>query len=475
MKFKNFLLIFFLISLILPNYVKSDECKNFEDKVLEIPYPEDGLVTDGQQPRNNLGIYFHKTYDYEKNKIVIKRNQDGYPIVKISLLQKNIKPLSLITSINGANLSKVGDSNIYDLVAKKTSNLETSDGNYTIKAKEYDLYPFDLEFFSIRAIDEIKTKEGEFQLDYSFQVTHERPDWIVAGREIGNLTICPIDELTEKSQIYSPVTNQTSFLEQIGYDQDKTFSSYEQIYFEEFDKTVTQSSHEGVARIKVDFDLKRFPFDEQVLKIKLYPPYGIEKNEQNNYPKAYVSTFTSRNNVYLDLKRYKNDNFLKEWTITDYKVENEIEIEDTVSPFDRDKLTQSIFDVIILKIKVKRNINYFIFKIIIPVFLILSIVWSVMWIPPNQVESRLTTSIVGLLSLIAYNFVFNDDLPKLSYLTSLDRYVLLSYLFCAIPTFLTVYFSRLTKKDYQIALAVNKKSRIVGIVIYIISTYVIFS
>ena len=83
MKFKNFLLIFFLISLILPNYVKSDECKNFEDKVLEIPYPEDGLVTDGQQPRNDLGIYFHKTYDYEKNKIVIKRNQDGYPIVKI--------------------------------------------------------------------------------------------------------------------------------------------------------------------------------------------------------------------------------------------------------------------------------------------------------------------------------------------------------------------------------------------------------
>jgi len=475
MKLKNFLFLFFLMCFILPNYVKSDECKNFQDKVLEIPYPEDGLVTDGQQPKNDLGIYFHKTYDYKQNKITIKRNENNHPIVKISLIEKNIKPSSLITSINDINLSKINDSQIYNLLAKKTSNVKTPNGNYLITGKEYDLYPFDLEFFSIIAIDEIKTKEGEFQLDYSFQVTHERPDWIEAGREIGNLTICPIDELTENSQIYSPVTNQTTFLEQIGYDQDKTFSSYEQIYFEEFDKTVTQSSHEGVARIKVDFDLKKFPFDEQVLKIKLYPPYGIERNEQDNYPKAYVSTFTPRNNVYLDLKRYKNDNFLKEWSITDFKVDNEIEIEDTVSPFDRDKLTQSIFDVIVLKIKVKRNINYFIFKIIIPVFLILSIVWSVMWIPPNQVESRLTTSIVGLLSLIAYNFVFNDDLPKLSYLTSLDRYVLLSYLFCAIPTFLTVYFSRLTKKDYQTALAVNKKSRTIGIVIYIISTAVIFS
>ena len=98
-----------------------------------------------------------------------------------------------------------------------------------------------------------------------------------------------------------------------------------------------------------------------------------------------------------------------------------------------------------------------------------------MWIPPIQVESRLTTSIVGLLSLIAYNFVFNDDLPKLSYLTSLDRYILLSYLFCAIPTFLTIYFSRMTKKDYNVALEVNKKSRIMGMIIYLFSTAIIFS
>ena len=98
-----------------------------------------------------------------------------------------------------------------------------------------------------------------------------------------------------------------------------------------------------------------------------------------------------------------------------------------------------------------------------------------MWIPPNQVESRLTTSIVALLALIAYNFVFNEDLPKLSYLTSLDRYILLSYLFCAIPTFLTIYFSRLTKKDYKIALNVNKRSRLLGIIIYGLTTAYIFS
>ena len=39
------------------------------------------------------------------------------------------------------------------------------------------------------------------------------------------------------------------------------------------------------------------------------------------------------------------------------------------------------------------------------------------------------------------NFVFQDDLPKLDILTSLDKFVLLSYIFCAIPIFTTIFFN----------------------------------
>ena len=204
-------------------------------------------------------------------------------------------------------------------------------------------------------------------------------------------------------------------------------------------------------------------------------PEDIQLNLSDLISKPYVSTFTPLANTYLYLNKYKNDNYLKEWKIVDIRVSNSLASDDYVSFSDNSKFETVLNDNINIDIEVERNTNYFIFKIIIPVFLILSIAWSVMWIPPNQVESRLTTSIVALLALIAYNFVFNEDIPKLSYLTSLDRYILLSYLFCAIPTFLTIYFSRLTKKDYNIALSVNKKSRLIGLVIYALSTTLIFS
>ena len=456
------------------NLLFADECKNFEDKVLAIPIPEVGMVTDGQQPKFDVGLFFHQDYDYEQDKILIRRDENNHPILKFSFVQRDIASNTPITNINNNDSSLLLDSEILELISKEEIYISTSNNEYKINAIEYDLYIFDLEYFNINAIDEIKTKEGEFQIDYSFQVSNERPDWIEPGREIGNNTICSLAELHESTRIFSPIDD-VDFLTQIGLDQDKVTVYYDQIYYSETDKTFSTATFAGVARIKSDFDLKKFPFDEQELKIEFYPPYSIDYNDDRNYPKPFVTLFQTRSNVYLDIEKYKNNNYLKEWTVVNTKVENYIKREKTTSNFEKDKIVELVEDRINVSLIVKRNINYFIFKIIIPVFLILTISWSVMWIPPNQVESRLTTSIVALLALIAYNFVFNEDIPKLSYLTSLDRYILLSYLFCAIPTFLTVYFSRITKKDYKIALEINKKSRLIGIIIYSISAAVIFS
>ena len=456
------------------NLLFADECKNFEDKVLAIPIPEVGMVTDGQQPKFDVGLFFHQDYDYEQDKILIRRDENNHPILKFSFVQRDIASNTPIININNNDSSLLLDSEILELISKEEIYISTSNNEYKINAIEYDLYIFDLEYFNINAIDEIKTKEGEFQIDYSFQVSNERPDWIEPGREIGNNTICSLAELHESTRIFSPIDD-VDFLTQIGLDQDKVTVYYDQIYYSETDKTFSTATFAGVARIKSDFDLKKFPFDEQELKIEFYPPYSIDYNDDRNYPKPFVTLFQTRSNVYLDIEKYKNNNYLKEWTVVNTKVENYIKREKTTSNFEKDKIVELVEDRINVSLIVKRNINYFIFKIIIPVFLILTISWSVMWIPPNQVESRLTTSIVALLALIAYNFVFNEDIPKLSYLTSLDRYILLSYLFCAIPTFLTIYFSRITKKDYKIALEINKKSRLIGIIIYSISAAVIFS
>ena len=70
-----------------------------------------------------------------------------------------------------------------------------------------------------------------------------------------------------------------------------------------------------------------------------------------------------------------------------------------------------------------------------------------MWLNPKEVESKLTITIVCLLSLIAYNFVIDNELPKLEYLTIMDWIILASYLFAAAPNMLAIISFQVSQKN----------------------------
>ena len=117
--------------------------------------------------------------------------------------------------------------------------------------------------------------------------------------------------------------------------------------------------------------------------------------------------------------------------------------------FYRDSVDPKNFarDGVLINIEIERKHGYYIFKVIIPIALILIVCWSVVWINPKELEAKLTITIVCLLSLIAYNFVIDEELPKLEYLTVMDWIVLTSYVYATIPNFLSIYsFKRMKEK-----------------------------
>ena len=122
-----------------------------------------------------------------------------------------------------------------------------------------------------------------------------------------------------------------------------------------------------------------------------------------------------------------------------------------------------------ISISVQREPGYYVFKVILPILLILIVCWSVIWINPEELESKLTITIVCLLSLIAYNFVIDSELPKLDYLTILDWIILISYVYATIPNFLSIITFRLYKAN-KVALIdlIDQKSKLYGLTSYII-------
>ena len=133
-------------------------------------------------------------------------------------------------------------------------------------------------------------------------------------------------------------------------------------------------------------------------------------------------------------------------------------------------------DVLEVIFVIERYFDYFLFKIILPIFLILILAWSTFWISARELQSRLTVSVVCFLSLVAYTFVIDDSLPKLSYLTVMDIIILLAYIFSALPTFQSIRsFYLIKKSDTYESLNYDKKFQKYVPVAFIISVVLVFS
>ena len=84
----------------------------------------------------------------------------------------------------------------------------------------------------------------------------------------------------------------------------------------------------------------------------------------------------------------------------------------------------------------------------------------------SQLEAKVNVTIVCLLSLIAYNFIIDEDLPKLAYLTFLDSFILLSYFYTGTATILCVYsFLRKLKSGRDLSV-VDRYAQFIGPISY---------
>ena len=175
---------------------------------------------------------------------------------------------------------------------------------------------------------------------------------------------------------------------------------------------------DGIGTFKAKFDFKSFPFDKQKLT------FDFQVNENQLSTTHHVVPFFSAYTI-EELSRGLRNLRMQEWKKTgiDYEFFYVRDIGDDTFQTGISYITN-----------IDRQSNYFIGKVLLPIITILIISWSIFTINIEYLESRLTVSVVCLLSLIAYTFVVDQEVPKLSYLTMMDYLILLSYFFAAFST-----------------------------------------
>tara|TARA_B100000989_G_C19520854_1_gene464079 strand:- start:423 stop:1619 length:1197 start_codon:yes stop_codon:yes gene_type:complete len=308
----------------------------------------------------------------------------------------------------------------------------------------------------VEDIHSINGKDMDFEASFTLwahwkdeRIAQKLKDMDAFTSEGKPLYLCdfsPTQVIGETRKIFDPVVE---FFNRKGK---PNFQYGMQDWIEVFSDGTVQSRLRDKTKFKANFDFRRFPFDNQELSFELwseFPSYMVEIVPDEPGMKDYKETLYSFGDQ-------EDGIAIPGWDLISVDYENYSYVENDGYPYTG----------FMLYLNVQRQSAYYLFKIILPIVFILAISWSVFWVRGSQLEAKVNVTIVCLLSLIAYNFIIDEDLPKLSYLTFLDCFILISYFYTGIATMLCVYsFVRKLKSGRDLSV-VDKYAQKAGPISY---------
>ena len=122
-----------------------------------------------------------------------------------------------------------------------------------------------------------------------------------------------------------------------------------------------------------------------------------------------------------------------------------------------------------------RNVEHYILKVILPLILIVMMSWAVFWIDPATSNSQISIAVTSMLTLIAYRFAVDSQLPRLPYMTRLDGLFLTSTLlvfFSLIEVVVTTILEN--NQQGERAKKIDRYCRVIFPVIFAITSVAIF-
>ncbi|MDQ3019687.1 MAG: hypothetical protein M3R36_03825 [Bacteroidota bacterium] len=203
-----------------------------------------------------------------------------------------------------------------------------------------------------------------------------------------------------------------------------------------------------------DFHLKDFPFDRQIFKIGMVA-IGLSASEVEILPDSESESGISERFI------------LPDWKILDWKYDN--------SSYSYLKTSPPLPSISFM-FTAKRQGGFYILIYVIPLILIIMMSWMVFWLGPKLAAPQIAVATTSMLTLIAYRFVVSGNLPKISYMTRMDIFVLCSSILIFFTLINAVITTTLASRgDEKTALKIDFHCRWIFPLLYVIVCLVAFT
>mmetsp|Transcript_4171 Transcript_4171/g.6713 ORF Transcript_4171/g.6713 Transcript_4171/m.6713 type:complete len:471 (-) Transcript_4171:46-1458(-) len=94
-----------------------------------------------------------------------------------------------------------------------------------------------------------------------------------------------------------------------------------------------------------------------------------------------------------------------------------------------------LYPMITFTLQFSRLTQYYLWNVIMPTCIMVTLAFTSFTVPLNEVADRASITLTLLLSIIAYKFIIKDELPKVNFMTLIDKYILASMSIVAVLGF----------------------------------------
>jgi len=93
-----------------------------------------------------------------------------------------------------------------------------------------------------------------------------------------------------------------------------------------------------------------------------------------------------------------------------------------------------------------RSPRFLLRLIVFPIMILVALTWSVFWMDRESLGSRMDISFIGILTVVAFQIVVSDRLPRISYFTIMSTFMYVTYLTLAASVIVNLRVSFLDRK-----------------------------
>jgi Neurotransmitter-gated ion-channel ligand binding domain/Neurotransmitter-gated ion-channel transmembrane region len=210
-----------------------------------------------------------------------------------------------------------------------------------------------------------------------------------------------------------------------------------------------------VVKLSSRFELRRFPFDQQRLLVIIHP--FLADGPHIKFKLDNSSTWTA--------SEFKTYSSLAQWHLISLSSELL-----AVPTYGGMTVPEARFEIY-----VKRRSSFYLWKVFLPLLLMVFLSWAVFWIEASDLSNQITVAVTTILTVIAFAFAISATMPRLPYLTYIDAFFLECYIyvFLAVVELMTVHVTHRSEVRRDLGLQIRKYSRFVIPAAFVVTNVII--